>query len=235
MTATLPTWADVVRSLALPVAADPGGRVVVVSAHPDDEVLGVGAWLATQSGRAVSFVVATDGEQSHPHSPTVTPDELRGLRRAELAAALDVLGHPGADTTHLGLRDAALPDDEDLLADRLAPLLADASLVLAPHEHDGHADHDTVGRVVRAVAPLSATVWRFPVWRWVWTTPDTGRAWLDGAVVLPTTADGRRHKHQALRAFRTQLEPLSDRPGDEAVVTDDLLVHALQAPEVVIA
>ena len=231
---TAGTWADVVTALALPAACDPGGPAVVVSAHPDDEVIGVGAWLAGQGRRAVSFIVATDGERSHPHSTTVTPDDLRSLRRAELAAALRVLGHPAPDVTHLGLHDADLPSDEDVLGELLAPLLADAALVLVPHELDGHADHDTVGRVVRAVAPPTATVWRFPVWRWVWTTPESGRAWLDGAAVLPTSAAGRRLKRHALHAFRSQLEPLSDRPGDEPVVTEHLLTHALSAPEVVI-
>lgn len=231
---TAGSWADAVAALTLPVAGDPGGPAVVVSAHPDDEVIGVGAWLAAQGTRPVSFVVATDGEQSHPRSTTVTPDELRSVRRDELVVALRVLGHSSPDVTHLGLRDADLPSDEVLLRELLTPLLADASLVLAPYELDGHADHDTVGRVVRAVAPATATVWRFPVWRWVWTTPDTGRAWLDGAAVLPTNAAGRRLKRHALRAFRSQLEPLSERPGDEPVVTEHLLAHALSAPEVVI-
>ena len=39
-------WAEVLRGANLPPAAAPSGQVVVLSAHPDDEVLGVGAWLA---------------------------------------------------------------------------------------------------------------------------------------------------------------------------------------------
>lgn len=232
--ASPPRWDAALRAAGLPTVDDPGGTVVVLSAHPDDEVLGVGAWLAGQVGRPLHLVVATDGEQSHPGSPTVTPDQLRTVRRRELAEALAILGHPQARTTHLGLRDAALPDDREPLARLLGPLLQDATVVLAPYEHDGHGDHDVLGAVAREVLPERTTFWRYPVWRWTRSTPDTGAEWLRGAALLPRPADGARRKAAALRAFRSQLEPWSDHPADQVVVTPALLEHALTAPEVVL-
>lgn len=227
-------WAPVVRGTGLPPVTDPGGAVVVLSAHPDDEVLGVGAWLSGQVGRELHLVVATDGEQSHPGSPTHSPDALRVVRRRELAEALRRLGHRSPRTTHLGLRDAALPDDRAELRSVLRPLLAGADLVVAPYEHDGHADHDVLGEVAAELAPPDAVLWRYPVWRWTRETPDGRAAWLEGAALLPSGDDGARRKEQALRAFRSQLEPLSAHPADRLVVTPDLLAHALHAPEVVL-
>lgn len=237
MTAEPPAapWATPLRDAALPAAPDPGGPVVVLSAHPDDEVLGVGAWLAQQVGRPLHLVVATDGERSHPGSPTVTPERLRTVRRRELATALALLGHREPRTTHLGLRDADLPADRAPLVRMVRPLLGDAALVLAPFEDDGHGDHDVLGAVVREVAPASATVWRYPVWRWTRTAPDVDAAWLSGAAVLPSSAAATARKTAALRAFASQLEPWSDHPADQPVVTEALLQHALTAPEVVLA
>ncbi|WP_327176435.1 PIG-L family deacetylase [Streptomyces sp. NBC_01335] len=70
------------------------GPVVVVAAHPDDEVLGVGGTLArlTAAGAEVHVVTVTDGEASHPGSRRVPPDVLARLRADELGAALDDRG-----------------------------------------------------------------------------------------------------------------------------------------------
>ncbi|CAM5482517.1 1D-myo-inositol 2-acetamido-2-deoxy-alpha-D-glucopyranoside deacetylase [Streptomyces californicus] len=84
-----PGWQD------LPEAAlDSVGRVVVVAAHPDDEVLGFGGALAllAASGTEVTVVAVTDGEGSHPDSDLVTAPELVRLGTAETRAALAELG-----------------------------------------------------------------------------------------------------------------------------------------------
>ena len=73
-------WRGRLEGMPIDPPDDPGGRVVVLSAHPDDEVLAVGGWLSEQTGRDVVFVTATDGEASHPGSPTITPEELRARR-----------------------------------------------------------------------------------------------------------------------------------------------------------
>ena len=55
-------WRGRLESMPIEPPVDPGGRVVVISAHPDDEVLAVGGWLSEQTHREVVFVTATDGE-----------------------------------------------------------------------------------------------------------------------------------------------------------------------------
>ncbi|MEP6561765.1 MAG: PIG-L family deacetylase, partial [Nakamurella sp.] len=60
-------------------------RLVVISAHPDDETLGAGALIATAArlGVPITVIVATAGEGSHPDSPTHRPDQLAVIRRRE--------------------------------------------------------------------------------------------------------------------------------------------------------
>jgi hypothetical protein len=63
-------------------------RVVVLAAHPDDETLGAAGLVArlARAGARVSYVIASDGEASHPDSPTTSVEELVRTRRHELLA-----------------------------------------------------------------------------------------------------------------------------------------------------
>lgn len=220
-----------VRIEQLPLAPEPPpGRVVVLSAHPDDEVLAVGAWLATQADRELIFVTATDGEASHPDSTVVTPDGLRTRRPAELIAALETLGVVHPQVERLLLPDGHLADDPVGLAAALAPWVEGAALVLAPFEHDGHPDHDAMGAAALVACAGATPVWRFPIWTWAWTGP-ADQAWLPAAHRLPDTPVARAAKAAAVHDFASQVEALGDDP---AVVTPALLEHALHAPEVVL-
>lgn len=76
-------------------------RAVVVAPHPDDEVLGAVGIMAllAAAGVSVRVVAVSDGEASHPHSPTITPAQLAGIRRAEQHLALARLGLTGPRST----------------------------------------------------------------------------------------------------------------------------------------
>jgi LmbE family N-acetylglucosaminyl deacetylase len=227
-------WRGRLEGMSIDPPHDPGGRVVVLSAHPDDEVLAVGGWLAGQTDREIVFVTATDGEASHPGSPTITPDELRARRPGELLEALRRLGFDAPDVRRLGLPDGGLDEARDELCRLVDPLVADASLVLAPFAHDGHPDHEALGQVARAVCPASAALWEMPIWTWAWTKPDE-QEWMASVHRLECTSAGRHRKRQAMAAFGTQVRALSAHPADTAVVDEVLLRHAALAPEAVIA
>lgn len=226
-------WRCRLESLPLVPPPDPGGRVLVVSAHPDDEVLAVGGWLAEQSDREVVFVTATDGEASHPSSSSITPDELRARRPGELLRALSHLGFERPDVRRLRLPDGELDRRRDDLRQQLQPLVLEADLVLCPFEQDGHPDHDAIGEVVVDLCAEGVVLWRFPVWTWAWTRPGD-QPWMGEVRRLDTTSVARHRKRRAISAFTTQVRPVGDGDGDRAVLEDALLRHARLAPEAVV-
>lgn len=241
-------WAgwDRLRPLTLP---EPGARLVVLAAHPDDDVLAIGGLLARLADRGCDllFVTATDGEASHPHSPTVSAAELGERRARELDAALDALGHAKSQRLPLHLPDSALAADESELAGRLGPQLAGAVALLAPWSRDGHPDHDTAGRAARrSIRELSdgaaagrtgqpPMLWEYPVWTWHWATPDTtGLPWGRARAVHLRPYE-RTVKAQAIACFVSQLYALSDHPADAAVLPPEVTAHFSRPYEIVFA
>ena len=236
-------WRPFLAQLAPPPLdlAVPPRRAVVLAPHPDDEVLGVGGLLAllARAGTQVHVVAVTDGEASHPDSTALAPAALARIRAAETVAALGDLGLPA------GARRLRLPDGG---ADALEPALARALLdsqepdhrvragdwLIAPWAGDGHPDHEAVGRAALTVAARSgATLIAYPIWAWHWSHPcDTQLPW-DRAALVPLPADVRRAKASAIRAFRSQLEPLGPDPADAPVLSAEVLARFARPFEVV--
>lgn len=203
-------------------------RVVVVAAHPDDETLGAGALVAAAAARGarVELVVLTDGEGSHPESTTCPPVELAARRRDEARAAAAALG-PDVELTLLGLPDGGLAGDhEEQVTRLLVERLGDARevLLLSPWRRDGHPDHEAAGRASAAAAVRTgARLLEYPVWFWHWAA--TEDAPWDRLLVLGHDEAAAERKAAAVAAHRSQVEPLSDAPGDEALLSAQLLEH----------
>lgn len=203
-------------------------RLLVVSAHPDDECMGVGPLVADAAdlGLEVVVLVLTDGEGSHPHSPTVGRAAMAARRRDEAEHSLTVLA-PGARLVHAGVPDGAVAschgDVVRAIRDRLDP----RTLVLAPWTADGHPDHDAAGRgAADAVADAAAGargpgLAHYLVWFWHWSTPDD-LPW-DDVLVVDGSVGSIDRASRAVDAHHTQVNPLSQRPGDERLLTDEVL------------
>lgn len=224
------TWVDALGAAGLATADLTGlRRLVVVAAHPDDESLGAGGLIAAAAaaGVVVEVVVATDGEASHPDSPTHTPDQLAQVRRVEVAAAVAALA-PEAALTLLHLPDGGLMDHLAELTDDVRSLLRAGldgpTWVVSPWIGDGHPDHHAAGTAaIDAAAGMPGmTVLQYPIWAWHWGTPDGADVPLDRLRTLSLTGDVLAAKRRALAAHHSQKMPLSDLPGDEA-----LLPHSL--------
>lgn len=206
----------------------PVDRLVVVGAHPDDETLGAGGLvhLAARAGWEVLVVSATAGEGSHPGSPTTDPVALAERRRGELDRAAALLGH-GVRVRCLGLPDGSLGGrEEDVVAALVEEvgLAGGRTLLAAPWRHDGHPDHEAVGRAAAVAARRTgARLVEYPVWAWHWGSEAT-LPWRDVRVV-PLDPAARAAKRAAVAAHASQVAPLSDAPGDEVLLGPDLLEH----------
>ncbi|MEP7762336.1 bifunctional PIG-L family deacetylase/class I SAM-dependent methyltransferase [Sanguibacter sp. 25GB23B1] len=256
-------WATALGERDLtPLDLDGVGHLVVLAAHPDDETLGAAGLVGrvAASGVPVTVVVATDGDASHPASPTWTRDDLVRVRRAELVAALAAVA-PRAAVHLLGLPDGGLREAPDQLHRALDAVLdavldgvlaADAravpesgvgaalgastrdSVVLcAPWAGDGHRDHRVAGEVARAVATgRDLDLLEYPVWMWHWAAPSDHAVPWDRMERLDLTPEEQAAKAAALAAHRSQTAPLSAEPGDEATLGQEMVRHFERQTEV---
>lgn len=208
-------------------------RLLVVAAHPDDECLGAGALIADAAdlGVHVTVLVLTDGEGSHPTSPTVGPEEMRTLRALEADRAAAVLA-PDAVVVHAGLPDGGLAERHDDVVALVRGLTDEHTLVLAPWTGDGHPDHDAAGRAAQAAVSSGddgatgggAGLAHYLVWFWHWSATDD-LPW-SRAVAVDATLSGITRAGLALAEHRTQVEALSPEPGDEQLLTTGVLAPA---------
>ncbi len=210
------------------------GRLVVVSAHPDDETLAVGGLMHAAGGpvhaaEKIELVVATDGEGAFPELDSRGRADLARVRRRELADALAELGLGGIRVHRLGLPDSAL--EAGVLADALRPLLAGADAVLAPWTGDPHPDHAAAGHAAAAAAPPDATVWAYPIWMWPWLRPDDPSVPWAAAYSHRMDGDARAVKRAAVARFGSQLRPGPD--GQAPILSGAVLEHFDTGVEVV--
>lgn len=207
--------------------------VVLLAAHPDDEVLGAGGLvcLLAAAGAQLRFVWATDGEASHPGSTASGVRGLAATRRAESAAALDRLGAPAASRVRLELPDGGLAEREDDLVRLLRCVTGPEDLVIAPWRGDAHPDHEACGR---AAAAVSSRVLEYPVWAWHWARPGDERVPWDRALRLDLPADVRARKAAAVACFASQVRPLGPDPEDGPVLPPGVLAHFARDYEVLL-
>ncbi|WP_285137600.1 bifunctional PIG-L family deacetylase/class I SAM-dependent methyltransferase [Microbacterium sp. lyk4-40-TSB-66] len=231
-------WTTALRRDLPPLDLDVD-RLIVVAAHPDDETLGAAGILATAGVRGipVDLVVVTDGEGSHPDSPTHSPATLGLLRRREVRTAAATLGLR-AEPLFLGLPDGGTDGYRDAIAIALGEALdragSDRVLVLSPWRGDGHRDHRVVGETVEEVCAARGVRSRaFPIWLWHWGGP--GDLPWEAAERLVLDSGVRDAKTRALDAHASQLQPLSPAPGDESMVHERMRAHFERDAEVFFA
>jgi LmbE family N-acetylglucosaminyl deacetylase len=224
------SWPDLRH---LPSAApSTWASVVVVAAHPDDEVLGVGGTMAlvAAAGVRLRLIAVTDGEASHPGSD---PAVIGSVRTAESATALDLLGVREAEVIRLRLPDTGLASHEDELSGLLRELCAGFAVCLAPWEEDAHADHEAAGRAARQAGSADGrTVLSYPIWMWHWAKPADPRAPWHRACQIPLPADVAARKRSAIRAFASQLAGRG--PALDPVLPPGVVAHFTREQEVLL-
>lgn len=201
---------------------------VVIAAHPDDEVLGVGGTmtLLAAAGARLRLVAITDGEGSHPRAD---PAALAARRTAETAAALRALGAQHTEVIRLRRPDTGLAGCEADLTTELRDLTAGFDVCLAPWSLDAHADHEAAGRAARRACPATLS---YPIWMWHWAYPGDPRVPWHRAIRVPLPPGVATGKQAAIRCFASQLE---DRePSGQPVLTPGVLAHFARAQEVLL-
>jgi N-acetylglucosamine malate deacetylase 2 len=134
-------------------------RVVIVSPHPDDEVIGAGSRLPHLNGATV--IQITDGSprdlrDAHANG-FATREDYAAARRDELRAALALTGH--FETIHLDLPDQEASLQLVHLTHTLAEIftrLAPEIILTVPYE-GGHPDHDATAFAVHNALILSSS------------------------------------------------------------------------------
>jgi LmbE family N-acetylglucosaminyl deacetylase len=214
-----------------------GGRVLVVSPHPDDEVLAVGGSMLQLVLRGFSVVVVavTDGEAAQPHADAATRLRLAAVRSRERQSALESLGLADVTVVRASLADGAVADGEEelrrLLVEQLRPSPPDrtepasgTTWCLAPWRRDGHPDHEASGRAaVAASAVAQSQLVEFPVWGWQWLQPEDRRFPWGSLRVEPLSKATQRAKRRAIAAFSSQIKPWE--AASEPILSIDMLAR----------
>jgi LmbE family N-acetylglucosaminyl deacetylase len=189
--ATFPDWSP-----------PPDSPIVIVAAHPDDETFGAGGLIhsCARAGHPVTVITVTDGEGARTDLP-----EPGAIRRRELRAALSCLSGRYIKWHRLGIPDGNVISHESFVERAIKTRLPSDAILIAPFEHDGHPDHEAVGRICITLARRRVmTVLRYPIWAWHHWSP---LAWRNTEFVrFELSAEAQLAKARAIRCFASQLD-----------------------------
>jgi LmbE family N-acetylglucosaminyl deacetylase len=196
-------------------------RALVLSPHPDDEVLGAGGIMADlcRSNIPVTVLAVTDGEAAYPGTSGLGP-----IRQLEQEKALGRIGVSRRDITRLRIPDGGVALHEDRLVGQLQDILCPETLLFAPWRLDPHPDHEACGRAAARAARISGnSLASYLFWTWHRQAPamllDTNPRCFDLDPRLCAA------KASALASYRSQLEWKEGEP-----ILPDLLLAPARRP-----
>lgn len=210
-------------------------RLIVVAPHPDDEVLGAGGLIqhALKEHVLVEVIAVTDGEASHPHSEVARRLDVASVRARETREALHRLGWERPVVTRLHLPDGKVAEHRDELDEALSSILLPDDLCVAPWRRDGHPDHEACGgAAARAAHAVGARSLGYLIWTWHWADPDGTDIPWERCRRLDLDRRARARKRWSTGAFRSQVAPLGDQPGDAAILPEHVVRRFWRSSEV---
>lgn len=192
--------------------------VLVIAAHPDDEVLGCGGVMArhADSGDEVHVLVVTRG------IPELFPPEVIEGTRRELAQAHVILG-----VRSVRFLDFPAPRLDAVplyqVADAIGQVIREVrpSIVYCPHQGDLHGDHKAVfWATLVAARPVNAhRVTRLLCYETLseteWAAPLTGDAFVP--TVFTDISSTLARKLRACRCYRSQMKPFPNSRSLRAI------------------
>jgi len=137
-------------------------NLVVISPHPDDDVLGAGGVMieAAEKGRAVFSVTVTDGRGSPRKGPAISDEEMVERRQKESMAALKVVGAAGGFYFKRRSSDLEGEGGKEVVEDLkdLFEWLTPAEVYL-PAPYERHKTHQKVARLtIEALRSSTASI-----------------------------------------------------------------------------
>lgn len=201
------------------------GPILVVAAHPDDEVLGCGGTLALMSGqgRAVHVLLLADGESARVSNTGHSIDPARVAARGVSArAACKILGCTSVDL--LGLPDNRLDGVELLDVVRHVSAIVERhqpSTVLTHWAGDVNIDHRVAHEaVIAACRPQPG----HPVSELLFFEVASSTEWRPAGTVAPFNpnwfvdiSSTMSKKLEALHAYESELRPFPHPRSARAV------------------
>ena len=199
-------------------AIEQAGHVVIVVAHPDDEVIGAGALLGHL--RRVTIIHTTDGSPRDPADAVragfATREEYAAARRRELECALRLAGVAPECAISLGFTDQESIFQLPQLCARLAEQLAllDVDIFLTQPYEGGHPDHDATAFAMQRCIGNSGRLFEITSYHARNGALETGVFLPDreAAIVRALTPEDARRKRGMLDCFRSQACVLRDFP-----------------------
>jgi len=176
--------------------------ILVICAHNDDQIIGVGGTLAkyAKEGKEIHVVIFSYGEGSHPW---LKDEAITQIRLKECAESDKILGI--TDTIYMGLGDAFKKHTQGArkLKKELVQIIEDKEpeKIFTHSRDDPHADHRAVNAFVYGLideGKITCDVFTFDIWN-----PINIRERDKPRLVVDTT-DTYRLKLEALRCHKSQ-------------------------------
>jgi LmbE family N-acetylglucosaminyl deacetylase len=197
-------------------------RVLVVAAHPDDEILGAGIWLQRHREYEAHILHVTDGSPRDLRDAQAaefrTREAYATARRREVLSALQMAGVPPEKCHQLGVTDQEaylclreVVQGIDRVVEQLRP-----EIVLTPAYEGGHPDHDAAALAVWVVRRSQRNFEHreFPLYHAGPAGEMVTASFLPGEEgrreeVLQLSAHEREQKRRMLDCFVSQAKTLS--------------------------
>jgi LmbE family N-acetylglucosaminyl deacetylase len=191
-------------------------RILVVAAHPDDEVLGCGGLLARtlrEGGEATVLVVTEGATTQYPGREDLVErkeEEARNAMRVLGGAAIVFLGLPDMRLTTLPPAEIAVP-----IADAVRARRPDWVLTHSPR--DLNSDHRVVHEATRvACRPTPGHLPRLLSYE-VLSSSEWGYGNFDPTFFVALADEDVERKIAAFGAYRTEVRPWPHPRSPEAI------------------
>ncbi|CAM4307707.1 PIG-L deacetylase family protein [Deinococcus marmoris] len=192
-------------------------KFLIIVPHPDDEVYGASGTLMNllEEGHRCGLVTLTRGEAGRTLGLAEGPEELARMREVELAACLEVIGlttTPGSVHEQHTFPDKYLKDQPlealiEVAREAMTRHRPETVLTFPPNGSNGHPDHVTTHRAVKAAWDALPENDRPALWYYASDTPPENEElraeWLPPNLSHDVTAHITR-KLQAIACHRTQ-------------------------------